>query len=149
MASITKSIKRKITDFCSPYELIQILFINQSGGNDFWYFNMDSKRTVEVTRNEFTKVLDPEYTMGNRGRTVYSTTAKDTWKINTNWISEYDWSYLEQLILSPEVYWIKNDLLYPIVITNKNYEIKTMLRDKLFQLSLEFEMAFDKNVITQ
>lgn len=147
--AISKPIFRKLTNECSIYETIQLLFINQQGGNEFWYFNKDSKRTVNIERNEFNKVLSPTYAVGDRGRTVYSSVAKDIWRINTDWISEYNYSFLEQLILSPEVYWVKSGQLLPIIIVNKDYPIKTMLREGLFNMTLDFEMAYDKNVISQ
>lgn len=155
--AISKPILRKIVNPCSIYETIQLLFINQQGGNEFWYFNKDSKRTSSIERQEFNKTIPPPAIssyIGWRGRTVYSTVAKDIWRINTDWISEYDYSFLEQLILSPEVFWIKTDSegnLYnhPIVIINKDYPIKTMLREGLFNMTLDFEMAYDKNVISQ
>lgn len=152
--AISKPLRRKIVNPCSIYETIQLLFINQMGGNEFWYFNKDSKRTVNLDRQEFNKVLAPVYNVGDRGRTVYSTVSKDVWRINTDWISEYDYSYLEQLILSPEVFWVKDNgnggtYNYPIVIVNKDYPIKTMLRDGIFNMTLDFEMAYDKNVISQ
>lgn len=152
--AISKPLRRKIVNPCSIYETIQLLFINQMGGNEFWYFNKDSKRTVNLDRQEFNKVLAPVYNIGDRGRTVYSIVSKDVWRINTDWISEYDYSYLEQLILSPEVFWVKSNgnggtYNYPIVIVNKDYPIKTMLREGLFNMTLDFEMAYDKNVISQ
>jgi hypothetical protein len=146
---ISKPIFRKLVNPCSIYETIQLLFINRQGGNEFWYFNKDSKRTVNIERNEFNKVLSPTYTVGDRGRTVYSSVAKDIWRINTDWISEYDYEFLEQLILSPEVYWVKLGQLLPIIIVNKDYPIKTMLREGLFNMTLDFEEAYDKNVISQ
>lgn len=149
MAKISKPLRKKLTNFCSQYELIQILFINQSGGSEFWYFNKDSKRTVNVNRNEFGKVLSPTYNIGDRGRTVYSVVAKDQWRINTDWISEYDYEFLEQMVKTTEAFWVMPDGPHPIVITNKDYPIKTMLRDNLFNMTLEFEMAYDVNTISQ
>ena len=93
--AITNFIYKKITNECSLYETIQICFINQTGGNEFWYFNKDSKRTVNTERQEFNKVLSPTYAIGNRGRTVYSVVSRDVWRINTDWISEYDYNFLE------------------------------------------------------
>lgn len=147
--AISKPLLRKVVDPCSIYETIQLLFINQMGGNEFWYFNKDSKRTVNLERQEFNKVIQPVYNIGDRGRTVYSVVSKDVWRINTDWISEYDYSFLEQLILSPEVYWVKGGYAYPIIIINKDYPIKTMLREGIFNMTLDFEMAYDKNVISQ
>lgn len=147
--AITNFIYKKITNECSLYETIQICFINQTGGNEFWYFNKDSKRTVNTERQEFNKVLSPTYAIGNRGRTVYSVVSRDVWRINTDWISEYDYNFLEQLIMTTEAYWVKSDGNHPIVIVNKDYPIKTMLRDNLFNMTLDFEMAYDKNVISQ
>lgn len=155
MSKRTKSVKRKITNICSPFERIQIGFINQMGGYDFWYFNQQSKRSVQVDRNEFTKVLSPTYNVGDRGRTIYSVVGKDMWQANTDFLSEYDYAFLEQLILTSEAYWIKwveaeqRNRPYPIIITDKTYEIKTKFKDKLFKVTLSFEMAFDKNTISQ
>jgi len=48
------------------------------------------------------------------------------------------------LIESPEVYWIKNDKLYPIIITQDTYEFKSTLNDMLVQYTINFSMAFDR-----
>ena len=69
---------------------------------------------------------------------------------NTNWISETEYEFLSELIESPEVYIMKSyaplGASYSpvaVVITDTSYEIKTAVRDSIFNLTINYKMAVD------
>ena len=75
--------------------------------------------------------------------------------INSNWITEDDSIWLEELLTSPEVYVLGNtDTLggastgykLPIIITDTTYEVKTAIRDRLFNLVVNFKYAYVTNL---
>jgi len=144
----TAVVKRKVVNNCSIYDNVRIMFLNRVGSFDFWNFAMDSKRTTTISRVEFWKSLDYNYSVGDRGNTVLFVDANDTYTINSNWISEYDFAYLNELVTSPEVYIINETTLkrYPIVITDDSYVYKTQLREMLFNLELNFKLAYKTNL---
>lgn len=133
----------QIVTNCSVWPTIRIMFLNSLGQFDYWNFNYLSKDTFDIQRNEFKKTLDYNYNVGDRGYTVLSQTIQESLYMSTDWITEYDSAYLVELINSPEVYYIDqtNYLLYPLMIKDTNYEIKTSLKDKLICLSINVKFA--------
>lgn len=154
------SLKRKIVKNDSVYDNVRVCFLNRVGGYDFFNFNYDSKYSIDIKRKEYTKTLSPNYMVGDRGRSIMSMDVKEQFIINTDWISEYDYGFLEELITSPEVFILKEETgsgvggrttttyinKIPIIITDNSYEKKTLFRDQLFNMKLTFEYAFSKNI---
>jgi len=85
-----------------------------------------------------------------RGRNIYSGKVDANYTLNTNWISEIEYEYLSELIESSDVYILKyypqktiQYLPVPIIITDTNYEIKTAIRDQLFNVTMNYKMSVD------
>ena len=138
-----------IVNNCSRYPNIRIQFMNRVGGYDYWNFNYDSKWTIEVkNRTIYTKQLDYNYNIGDRGRTILNIDANEMWEASTDWISESDYNYLQELITSNDVYVIDevNGYKLPINIEDTSYVQKTALRDRLFNLKITYRYAFDLNL---
>lgn len=136
-------ILRKIDYECQRcfYQNYQISWLNPRGSYEYWNFNLDSQRTVNNTVLEYKKVLPWNYSIGDRERTVLSQTAQVGYQINTDWVTQTDYAFLEELIYSAEVYSIENNQRIPIIITDNSYKTKTYARDQIFNLTLNFEYA--------
>ena len=121
------------------------------GGYDWWTFDRDNKKTVNINRTEYKRVLSPAYSISERGQTTLSQDVQHTFSLNSNWISESDYAYLEELISSPDVYIVRyNDgALIPINITDTSYSVKTQLRDKLFNLTINYKLSYSINIQNQ
>lgn len=159
-AGVTSSVFRyyKIDNQCSNYEKVRIAFLNRAGGFDYFNFTLDSKRSIAVSRTEYEQVLAYNYTIGDRGKTILSQKAEPKMTITSNWITEKESAWLEELITSPEVYVLGNTsnlntantgYKLPIVVTDNNYEVKTYLRNQVFNLQLNFKYAYDLNLQNQ
>jgi len=147
--NINSLFKYHIVNNCSRYPNIRIQFQNKIGGYDYWNFNYDSKWTIDInTRTLYTKQLDYNYSIGDRGRTILNMDVNEMWEASTDWISESDYAYLQELILSPDVYVIDevNNYKLPINIEDTSYIQKTALRDRLFNLKITYRYAFDMNI---
>jgi hypothetical protein len=96
--------KFKIDTTCSNYENQRIVFLNRLGGWDYFNFTLDSKKSITISRTEYEKILDWNYTIGDRGKTILAQKAETKMSINSNWITEKDSIWLEELLTSPEVY---------------------------------------------
>lgn len=143
-------IKRQVLENCSIYDNVRIMFLNRLGSFEFWNFQMDSKKSTNIQRTEFNKILNYNYQVGDRGLSVLSIRTEDNFSINTDWITEYDYNFLAELVTSPEVYIIDEVTLnkLPIIIIDTQYDYKTTLRDKLFNLNINFKFAFKTNLQT-
>jgi hypothetical protein len=78
---------------------------------------------------------------------VLSQDVTEKWTVNTDWISEFDASWLEDLFKSTEVYHIdSNNNILPIIVEDKSYEVKTYNRNQLFNVTMNFSYAYDIRV---
>ena len=147
---LSELLSRKIDYTCSLYEDVRIVFLNRMGGYDYWTFNKDNKRTANITRTEYKKVLPALYTIGERGQTTLSQNIEYTYSLNSDWVTEYEYSFLEELVTSPNVFIVKSDAtLIPINITDTSYQIKTQLRDKLFNMTINYKLSNSINIQNQ
>jgi len=135
-----------IDNTCSPYIKKRVCFMNRIGGYDYFNFTMDSKRSVSVKKEEYNRTLDWNYNIGDRGTTVFATDVDEVFSMNTNWITEKECAWLEELITSPDVYLIEGTNKIPIVITDTKYENKTAMRDRIFNLTVNYKMANKMNI---
>jgi hypothetical protein len=156
----SETLKYKLRSECSPYsanEWVRVLWLNRQGGWDYFTFTRDVKKSVSITRSEYQRVLDWDYSVGDRGRTIFATKAEENYTIQSNWITDDEAKWLEELMTSPEVYIIGNDseqfysqpstaYKLPIIVTQNNYEVKTTMRDKMFNFILTYKMAYNTNL---
>jgi hypothetical protein len=171
------SIWYKAENPCSRYENVRIKFLNRQGTWAYWNFNKDNKQTTTIERKEFksptqydrrlvgpagsvvssTSIANPFRISKLRGQNILSITATDEFQMNSDWISEEEYEYLQQLVTSQQVflfydtYTLKDNSVLecvniPIVITDTNFEFKTTNRNQLFNLVLNYKMAQDYSI---
>jgi hypothetical protein len=117
------------------------------GGYDYFSFTLDSKRSINITRTEYEKILNWNYSIGDRGKTILAQKAEAKMTMNSNWITENDATWLEELLTSPDTYILTtNNTKLPIIITDNSYEVKTYLRNQVFNLVLNYKFAYDINL---
>lgn len=134
---------RKIECNPSPFPNVRIAYMNDLGSFEYINFNYDSKESYSISKTEYTKTLDWNYNIGDRGRTIISKNIEKSYMLNTDWLTEYQYGYYLDLLKSEEVYII--DILgnkYPVIINDSSFEKKTTLRDKLFSLQLNVTTAY-------
>jgi hypothetical protein len=139
----------KVKENCSLYETVRFMWLNRAGGWDFFSFTKDKKKSVDIERYEYTQMLNWNYNVGDRGDTIYSQKAKENFLVNSDWITEDQSKWLESLFTSPEVYHLSGTNMLPVVITDTNYEVKTYLRNELFNLQVNYRYAYNINLQNQ
>jgi hypothetical protein len=113
-----------------------------------FYLKNNLKYTIE--RMLFEKRLSPNYNIGDRGTTQYSTKVKETITLNSDWITQNEYQLLTQLIMSPEVYMFYNYLsssyIVPMVIVDTDIDYKYVDQDKLVGMTIQLTPSFTKNI---
>ena len=122
---VSESRKYKIDTTCSRYENQRIVFLNRLGGWDYFNFTLDSKKSISISRTEYEKILNWNYNIGDRGKSILAQKAETKMTINSNWITEKDSIWLEELLTSPEVFLLPyTNVVYendgPIYLTPTN-----------------------------
>jgi len=136
------------------YQNYSIHFLNKWGGFETFVFNKTRRQSVDIEKKLFQQlpyridgsgvvsVANNSYfnIMHSQVSTYYSR-FKEKLKLSSDWISDEEYIWLQQLVVSPLVYLEDNDVLYPVTITETNYEIKEYISNKLSILSITIEFG--------
>ena len=161
--SLGHSISRhnRINILCSEikgYEPIRLTWLNKWGTWDYYTFNMKSTRSVTTNRTSYTQLGGTwnestfkiaGYKGGKKNFRVNST---EKITLNTDFVTEADSVWFEQLVNATEVYVLEgfqtdpnfaslNTYVQPATITTSSYTRKTIANDKLMQYTFEIEKS--------
>ena len=143
------------------YEGIRLTWLNQWGTWDYYTFNMKSVRTLTTNRTSYTQTGGTwnestfqiaGYKGGKKNFRVNST---EKIKLNTDFVTEAEGVWFEELINSNEVYIVKgfdgnevtpfntitNKYIDPVVVTTSSFVKKTIANDKVMQYTIEIEKS--------
>ena len=141
------------------YEPIRLCWLNQWGAWDYYTFTLKSTKTISTkstTYNQLggswnSKYYNPESHKG--GRKTFRVNATEKIKMNTDYITEAEAVWLQELINSPEVYQLEqgfstdasnsllNNYITPVRLVTNSYINKTVANDKLIQYTFEIEKS--------
>ena len=147
--------------FNKGYEMIRLAWLNKWGFWDYYTFTMKSTRSISTKRIPYqqqggtwneSRFKIQGYKGGKKNFKVNSTVKI---KINTDFVTEAEGKWFEELINSPEVYIINkydgnesspyasitNKYVEPVTLTTSNYIRKTVANDKLMQYTFEIEKS--------
>lgn len=148
---ITKRYFYTLASNCSKYEKRRLIFFNKLGGYDTFTFNKLSKEKADIDRSNYKKNLGSYasansfvYSKNDRANSQFHTKIKDKISLESDWITEEQATWLEELLTSPDVYLDDGTALIPINITNGSYEKKKTVNTKMFNLSIEYTLSYDR-----
>lgn len=141
-----------VEDKCLDFEEVQVSWLNKYGFRDYWYFTKRQDTNINIRRNTYEQVEGSwnsdvfEVESYDRGENIFSQDITVTKTINTDFLSDYEASFLKDLYLSSDVRvkygqgeWI------PIIVTSNRWSEKTFRKDKLFQNTLNYREAHKIN----
>ena len=134
---------------CTRYDNIRLAWRNRLGAWDYMNFRGKSVESVDITSEEMESVPGTwnsatfNYENTDRGKQTLFTEAKRKLTINSDWLNEDEGAWLEELFTSTNVQILADsNIVYPVVITNKNYIKKTSVNDKIkIQYTVNLEYA--------
>jgi len=141
------------------YESIRLAWLNQWGAWDYYTFTMKSVRSTSTNRTTYTQMQgswnDSRYRIDGfkGGRKNFRVNSTERISVNTDFVTEADAVWFEELINSQDVYIIKgfdasesapyntitNKYVEPVLVTTSSYTRKTIANDKLMQYTFELE----------
>jgi hypothetical protein len=143
--------------FCeSQYQTNMIHFLNQYGGFESKIFGKVSRKIIEIEKADFGKL---PYTVDgsgvvtyknangvyNESRSVYSSQYIEKLTLNSDLLTDAEYRWLADLILSPMVFIEDGGYFFPCVITDTNYEVKKFINDDLTNLTISVEFGKQLN----
>ena len=134
---------------CTRYDNVRLAWRNRLGAWDYMNFRGKSVESVDITSSEIERVPGTwdsslySYNNWERGKETLFTEAKRKLTINSDWLNEDEGAWLEELFTSTNVQILAdNSVVYPVVITNKNYTKKTSVNNKIkIQYTVNLEYA--------
>lgn len=149
--SASKIYRYNITEVCSKHTPVRLHFLNRLGGYDSFTFDLVSTFTSNIERKEYRQNLGGfvgssyTYDIKDRSATVFDTQIKTTQTLSSNWITDFEASWLEQLMTSPDIYQEIGTQLHTVNVIDSDYTIKKVVNDKLFNLQITVQRSFLKH----
>ena len=132
---------------CSKYEPVRLHWLNRLGGVDSFNFNLKSIDKTDVKRESYHQQhhtftgFTYDYTKASRGQTDYDIQMTEKLTVNTDYVTEDESIWMEDLFTSPVLYREVNNELIAMNITGKSIQKKTSLNDKLMQYKFELNYS--------
>ena len=142
-------------DDCKPFLTVRLGWVNSKGAYDYFNFMKKSEITTDITRTHYESMLGTynksvfRYNDTDRGKNINKVTALKKQKIQTDWLTETEALMIESLLVSTNVFTIKNlkagvgtEYTQPVVITDKSFKKKTLVNDGIkIQYTVNIEFA--------
>lgn len=144
-------------DCFTKSESLNLHFLNALGGYDTMNFLLVNRQSRAGQKKSFSALeyeLNTSTNAMDRFNTnkVYYGGATQFWgeqtlsfKLTSDWVNQTDYTWLKELIYSPEVYLEWNNYFVPVSITDSAWQEKKNYQDKQFNLELNVELASKVN----
>ena len=149
-AASSETLTIYLVDQCTKGTPVRFKFMNNYGHYDYFTFLGATKKNTDIKRNLYKSDNNKWSTSGylgnarNRGTTQFETVLNDTINVQSDWITEAQSVWLEQLVSSPDVYVYEGSNLVAVNIVDTNYQTKYVSNDQLFNLSLSFRYNYNR-----
>ena len=143
-------VRFNIDTSCSKYESKRIYFLNKLGAYDAFTFDLLSRENNSIERKKYRRNVGGfsgssyVYTDLQRANIIYDTQVSETMILNSNWLTEAESAWLEELISSPITYMETASGIEVVNIVDTAYEVKKTVNDKLFNLQITIEKSYIK-----
>jgi hypothetical protein len=131
---------------CSKYDPVTLHFLNTLGGFDSYTFRKRTVRSLNAERKTFEQDAF-RYTAGSYnyansrgGVSNYNTTLTEQWVLNTDFLTDTEAEFIEQLVFSPVAYMGSFSALEKVTLITAEFERKYN-RDGLVQYSITIQRA--------
>jgi hypothetical protein len=136
------------------YETYRLHFLNRLGGFDAYNFTFRSQPTRETKRKSYTKadnnvdVNGIRYDHKDNGTVDYNITTRNKVKLRSEYLTEAEHDWLQELVDSPTVYLEFTKLngsrdFKGVRVTTNRWEQKILSIDKLFQLVIDIDLGLE------
>jgi hypothetical protein len=132
-------------DNCQRYNDMRVFFRNMYGGIDGYTFTRMNRQRVDVDRKTY------GYNASVYGDDVYdkqwSVTYRDTYTLNSDWLTDAEFSWLQEMIYAPECWIQLGTQLVPVVVQTNTYNIRKRVVDKLQQISVDVQVGYENTAL--
>ena len=149
LVQVSEAVTFNVDQQCSKYEPVRLHWLNKLGGIDSLNCNLKSIDKTDVKRESYHEQhhtftgFTYDYTKASRGQVDYDINMSEKLKVNTDYLTEAESIWMQDLFTSPVVYRELNNELIAMNITGKSIVKKTSLNDKLMQYSFDLNYSLE------
>lgn len=149
LVQVSEAVTFNVDQQCSKYEPVRIHWLNKLGGIDSLNFNLKSIDKTDVKRESYQQQhhtftgFTYDYTKASRGQVDYDIKMSEKLKVNTDYLTEAESIWMQDLFTSPVLYRELNNELIAMNITGKSIQKKTSLNDKLMQYTFDLNYSLE------
>lgn len=143
----------RVNILCEPrYDTIPLHFLNSLGGYDTFNFTLVNREQRTIDRKSYEQIeweyrnngmeRTNQYNVFYGGSTPFATAQTINYRLVSDWLNLVDYTWIKDLIGSPEVYMEKNTGEFiPVVINTNTWNEKKRFADKTYNLELDVQIA--------
>lgn len=131
---------------CDRYTPIKCVFINKFGVHQEFYFFAKKIDSFSTTGEKYTSNIvsnDGTYDVRRHQYVDFNKNGNVSYNLSTGYVGQEVNSYVQELLLSEQVWLILSGSVVPVRIKTSNVQYKTTLNDKLVSYTMEFEQSND------
>jgi len=135
---------------CYKHDGVEFLYLGELSTYETYTARYGDEKKYKTDKSEIKSswydinATQYSYNFGDRGRSIVNVRTNEEHSVYTDWIKDEVALDIMELFRSPDVYIIKNDKIYPVIITNGSYIEKTVRNDRLFNYKIDYIMAYEK-----
>lgn len=129
---------------CDKYTPIKCVFINKFGVHQEFYFFTKKTDSFNVTGENYVANIvagDGTYDVKKHQFVDFHKNGKINYTLNTGYINQTDNAYIQELMLSEQVWLTISGSVVPVKVNTSSLQYKTSLNDKLISYTVEFEQS--------
>jgi len=132
-------------DNCERYDQLRVFFRNMYGGVDGYTFTKKNRKSVNVNRQTYgynnTVYGDDQFDK------QWSVTYRDTYNLQSDWLSDAEFSWLQEMVYSPECWIELSGALVPVVVQTNTYNIMKRINDRLQAITVDVQVGYENTAL--
>lgn len=131
---------------CDKYTPIKCVFINKFGVHQEFYFFAKKTESFNSSGDKYISNIvanDGTYDKRRHQMVDFNKNGKISYNLSTGYVGQEVNPYIQELLLSEQVWLVLSGSVVPVSINTKSVEYKTTLNDKLVSYTMDFEQAND------
>jgi len=147
---VSETLRINLDHTCYKHDGVKFVWLGDLSTYEQFTFRMADTKSFKTSKNEIKSdhrhLIGSEWTyaVGDRGRKNINVSTTENHRVISGWIKDKEASDLMELFRSPDVYINIDGSLFPVIITSTSYEEQTVRNNRLFNYTIDFEMAFEK-----
>ena len=132
-------------DNCERYDQLRVFFRNMYGGIDGYTFTKKNRQSVNVNRQTYG--YNNSVYGDDQFDKQWSVTYRDTYNLQSDWLSDAEFSWLQEMVYSPECWIELSGALVPVVVQTNTYNVMKRINDRLQAITVDVQVGYENTAL--